>query len=441
MNFPSTEFEDALAALCDGRIDDDALGELHELLRGDSAAQDEYLWRVELHGELASSKLDFGVAKKTKSRFPLSVIGMIGMLILVAGIWQSTDPQAIAEVTALTDAKWMTPVGFREGDGLGNEQRLELQSGTVELVFASGVRMRLVGPTIVETLTVNRARLVMGEAHVLAETAESKGFILLTPTSQFVDIGTAFTANVAPDGLSRLEVLEGEVDVVLEGIADSPRLRSGESLYVEPGPRRVITRLESGDGTAGFGFPTIGPPSREDFADESRGRASVRVAQGQLRERPGPSASGPVSVLLDGVGQAKQDSPLESAFFEQGFLGQFLIDLGEPISIQTINCYSWHQHNKELRHRHRARQRFTLYGFAGSEPPDLELPPKEAGWTRIARVNSDQLFRVTDALDRPSQQVSSISSAEGNLGRYRYLLWAVKNPTFFGEFDVFGSPE
>jgi hypothetical protein len=440
MNFPSAEFEDAVAALCDGRIDDDALGKLHELLRADSAAQEDYLWRVELHSELASGELDLGRKQKANSRFPLYVIGLVGMLVLMASIWPSTQPRAVAVVTSLTDAKWMTPVGFLEGDGLGNEQRLELQSGTVDLVFGSGARMRLVGPTIVETLTINRARLVMGEAHVVAETAEAKGFTLLTPTSQFVDIGTAFTANVAPDGLSRLEVVEGEVDVVLDGIADSPRLRSGESLYVEPGPRRVITRLESGDGTAGFGFPTIGPPSREDFADQSRGHASVRVTQGQLRERPGPSASGPASVLLDGGGQSKQDSPLESAFFEHGFLGQFLVDLGQPISIETVNCYSWHQHNRELRHRHRATQRFTLYGFSGSEPPSLELPPKEAGWTRIARVNSDQQFRVSDALDRPAQQVSSISSAEGDLGRYRYLLWVVQRPTFFGEFDVFGSP-
>ena len=59
MKFPSPEFDDAVAALCHGTISDEALAELHELLRADSHARDEYLWRVEVHGELASGRLDF----------------------------------------------------------------------------------------------------------------------------------------------------------------------------------------------------------------------------------------------------------------------------------------------------------------------------------------------------------------------------------------------
>ena len=54
MNFPSTEFDDAVATLCHGTIGDQALQELHELLHADTSARDEYLWRVEVHGELAS---------------------------------------------------------------------------------------------------------------------------------------------------------------------------------------------------------------------------------------------------------------------------------------------------------------------------------------------------------------------------------------------------
>jgi hypothetical protein len=92
-------------------------------------------------------------------------------------------------------------------------------------------------------------------------------------------------------------------------------------------------------------------------------------------------------------------------------------------------------------HRHRARQRFTLYGYAGDQLPDITLTPSESGWTRIARVNSDRFFEVSTPLERPAQQASSITAAQGEIGRFRYLLWEVTGNTFFGEIDVFATPE
>jgi hypothetical protein len=304
--------------------------------------------------------------------------------------------------------------------------------------FNSGASAKLFGPTILEPLSNNSAFLMQGKLRLVAETPESRGFSVLTPTSKFVDIGTAFTATVEPDGLSRLDVCKGEVDVVLEGIESSPRLRTGETLYIEPGERRIMTRIEPGDGTAAFRFPTIQPPSREDYADQAFGHANIRVIQGQLKTDPGQSGS--AAILLDGAGQSHQDAPEDSAFFEDGTRGSFLVDLGQVILVTKINSYSWHQHATLEEHRHRALQRFTLYGFAGDELPDLTRSPRRAGWTRIARVNSDRFFDVDEPLDRPAQQACSITAARGEIGRYRYLLWVTGGNTFFGEFDVFGSP-
>ena len=221
---------------------------------------------------------------------------------------------------------------------------------------------------------------------------------------------------MAPDGLSRLEVTEGEVDVLLDGVKKPKRLKQGETLFVEPGERKIITLIEPGDGTADFRFPTIEPPSAEDYADQSSGNATIHVADGVLRTQA--AASGPASVLLDGKGQPQQGA----------------------ISITKINSYSWHQHDLVKEHRERALQIFTLYGYAGEELPDLSLSPEKSGWTRIARVNSEQFFNVNERLDRPAQQASSITADEGDVGKYRYLLWVTKRNTFYGEFDVFGAP-
>lgn len=466
MNFPSPEFDDAIDALFHGTIGDDTLEELHELLRANESAQDEYLWRVELHSELASGHLGFGEsanpietprsdARPTcrarsngrRNRFPAILNVVLLLLIMLGGwMWWSYSPlespapvEMVARITALEDCQWggSTPA-YRLGDAVRREQRLHLLSGSVELEFASRARAKIIGPTIFEPHSGNSAFLLQGQIQLEAETSESKGFVVQTPTSQFVDIGTAFTATVSPDGLSRLDVSDGEVDVVLSGVESSPRIRAGEAMCIEPGERQVMTRIEQGGGTAAFRFPTIEPPSSEDYADHASGRADIRVVQGQLRTRL--RQSGPATVLLDGSGQSRQDDPSESAFFETNSGGSFLVDLGQQVSVTKINSYSWHQHETLEEHRHRAIQRFTLYGFSGDQLPDMTLPPHRAGWERIARVNTDQFFDVHQPLERPAQQACSITAAHGEIGRFRYLLWEIDGGTFFGEFDVFGEP-
>ena len=469
MKFPSPEFDDAVAALCHGTISDEALAELHELLRADSRAQDEYLWRVEVHGELASGNLDFrhlSACEETdgmleafptparvaiqagQRRYRSTAIGAAVLVLIVLGgglwVWRASQnppvpPKVVARFDDLQDCRWMVQTTrVRTGDAIQNGQRIELSSGMAEVLFDSGASVKIFGPTIVEPRSNNSAFLMQGQIQLEAETLASKGFTLLTPTSKFVDIGTAFTATVEPDGLSRVDVSKGEVDVVLEGIKSSPRLRAGETLCIEPGERQVMTRIESGDGTAAFRFPTIDPPSSEDYADQALGHANIRVAQGRLKTHRGQPGS--AAVLLDGAGQSHQDSPDESAFFEDGSNGCFLVDLGQVISVTKINSYSWHQHETLEEHRHRALQRFTLYGYSGDQLPDMTLSPRRAGWKRIARVNTDRSFEVHEPLERPAQQACSITAAHGEIGRFRYLLWVTEGHTFFGEFDVFGSP-
>ena len=471
MKFPSPEFDNAVAALCHGTIGDETLADLHGLFRTDLRARDEYLWRVEVHGELASGKLDFRhvsvceEADDNVEAFPTSarVATQVGqrrylatrvaaatliLIILGGGLWvwhelqtSPAKPEVVAQFAELKDCRWMvSTTRVRLGDPIHIGQRIELSSGSAEVEFNSGARMTVLGPSILEPLSDNSVFLMQGQVRLVAATPDSKGFTLQTPTSKFVDIGTAFTAKVTPDGLNRLDVSKGEVHVVLDGVEPLPRLRAGETLYIEPGEQRVMTRIEPGDGTAAFRFPTIELPSREDYADQALGHASIRVLKGQLDNKPGPGRSGSAAVLLDGSGQSHQDAPKMSAFFERNSGGSFLVDLGQAISVTKVNSYSWHQHKTLEEHRHRATQRFTLYGFSGDQLPDMKLSPRRTGWTRIARVNTDIFFEVDEPLERPAQQACSITAAHGEIGRFRYLLWVVQGGTFFSEFDVFGSP-
>ncbi len=124
------------------------------------------------------------------------------------------------------------------------------------------------------------------------------------------------------------------------------------------------------------------------------------------------------------------------------------MDLGRSVFIEKINTYSWHQ-AREVANRVRAVQKYILYGYDGDAPPSTEGDLKAAGWTQIARVNSDDFFRVMQPIDRPAQQACSITGAQGAIGRYRFLLWFVEptraidpryfNSTFYSEFDVYAK--
>jgi len=122
--------------------------------------------------------------------------------------------------------------------------------------------------------------------------------------------------------------------------------------------------------------------------------------------------------------------PASLRFFEDGSGGSFLVDLGRVVSVMKINSYSWHQHETLEEHRHRATQRFTLYGFSEDQLPNMRRSPRCAGLMCIARVNTDRFFQVDEPLERPAHQACSITAAHEEIGRFRYLLWVVHGGTF-----------
>jgi hypothetical protein len=426
----------------DGQATAEETARMEALMMADAALRSEFLACARVEASLRTALVGERVSSPRRTTrwrqvwIPLAAAAavVIGAFVFYAEISERLGhPAAVARFGQLDGCRWMDPATrVLGGDGIAVGQRVELAAGRAELHFATGARVTLLGPAIFELRSKNSGFLTLGEVRVAAETAESKGFILATPTSNFVDIGTAFSAGVSADGLSRLEVSEGIVDVVFREHAPPHRLRAGETMFVEPGERKILTRIEAGDGTTAFRFPTIPPPSADDYADRSQGHASIHVTRGKLG-RPGGAAE----VLLDGGGQSKQDSPRESVHFSPEPDGAFVVDLGRVMPVRRIHSYSWHQHQAIAAHRERAMQRFTLHGWTDDAPPDFSLPPEKAGWTRIARVNTDESLHVEKRLDRPAQQACAITSESGDIGHFRYLLWVVDSGTFYGEIDVF----
>lgn len=456
--------ESLISRHLDGRATAAEVADLSRELETSEESRRVYLRLARLHAALGTEEVvaDESPAIPTTAVRPpawrwlplAAAFAGIAAVVLLAWAWLRPispliRPAVVARFGVLHDVRWVAPdTQARPGDPLRPGQRVELSAGSAAVVFASGAEVTLLGPCIFEVTSANAGFLTLGHLKAVAATPESKGFTVRTRTARVVDIGTEFFAAAAPDGQSRIDVMSGEVDVHLDGARNPHRLRTGEALAVEAGPAQVLVRIEPGDGSAQFRFPTIPPPSSQDFADRSRGVATMQVVRGGLFITA-PVPSGPPDLLLDGRGQTAPDSPAESVFFGPNDSGALLLDLGRVLTISQINTYSWHQ-NHAVENRVRAVQKFTLFGFAGETPPPFEGPPSEAGWVPIARVDSDDFFRVVQPIDRPAQQACSITGAHGPLGRYRYLLWAVEpthsvtkpvlDNTFYAEFDVYGQP-
>jgi hypothetical protein len=392
-----------------------------------------------------------------------AIAGLVGMLVGVPTIVAiffvlGYVNRPAAQLVAAKNCRWThEATAIAIGSQLRPGQKIELAAGEAQIVFARGAVVTVRGASVLNIESDSCARLVVGNVSAKAETERSHGFTLRLPTTSVVDLGTEFHVQAAADGHSRVDVTAGAVEIHDGQTWQSRRLTAGQAAQFEPGERGVFAVIEGGDETPVWRFPTIEPPSDKDYADASQHHAKISVVEGQLDGK----YSGPVERLLDGHAQVMPDLPEQSVFFkdsETEIDGKFLLDLGKAVSVRKINTYSWHgsaNHSYPASglHTSRAPQRYTLYGFAGDNPPPTKGNPAEHGWTRICRVDTDEFFSVPPVINRPAQQAVSISRAAGEVGRYRYLLWVVlpsRTPlvagdvpwfenTFFGEFDVYAE--
>jgi len=375
------------------------------------------------------------------------VIGVAAIAFFKVSHANRSNTEMAVVGSSSSDVRWVSDP-LPEGASLLEGAKVKLAKGTVEIDFGSGAMTRLHGPAHFEIISSNSGFLHYGETFSRADNEESMGFTIQTHSGNFVDQGTEFLTTADPDGFSQLHVTSGAVDADVPGLG-MQRVQKGSSLGIEPGEVPVLIRIEPGDESPDFKFPTIPPPSNQDYANASQGRASVEwwpTDETDERNDLSPN-SGQPELLIDGIGQTGEDLPGESLFFRDGANGLIVLDLGREVPVSTINTYSWHRSAHDPEMRRRAVQRYTLWGRGDTRPSSAPQAGNHSGWTRIARVNTDAFFGVKDEPDRPPQQGCSIFSGSDAIGSFRYLLFEVSptpmpdgmrhRHTFFGEIDVF----
>lgn len=141
----------------------------------------------------------------------------------------------VATLTRTTGVAWPAAVERPELSRLEAGDVLRFDRGEVEVVFDSGVELKVRGPADVE---VRSADYAVGRLGTITARVgvDGRGFTIETPTARIMDLGTEFGIDVSRTGATEVAVFRGLVDLSVGRRATGTprRLRQGEALRVDP---------------------------------------------------------------------------------------------------------------------------------------------------------------------------------------------------------------
>jgi hypothetical protein len=105
--------------------------------------------------------------------------------------------------------------------GVQNGELVELTVGQVQLTFADGAQVMLVGPCKFIPESSHRGRLELGRL-VAQVPARAIGFTVVTPTAEIVDLGTEFGVETDESGATEVQVFKGKVELRQEIAGNDP---------------------------------------------------------------------------------------------------------------------------------------------------------------------------------------------------------------------------
>jgi hypothetical protein len=231
------ELEVLTTVYLDGTITPPQLQQLNALLLADATARREFAELLNVDSALAALAADWAppqVAAKpakptrwlTASPRWLAAAACISLL-LGAWFWQDTH-RAFATV-----GKAAGVVELADGTKLRGET-YHIGAGSISLTTARGARIVIEAPA--EFRFESAQRLHMKRGRLAADVPPSaKGFTVITPTGDAVDLGTRFGVDVPSSGSAEVHVFQGEVITKASGAHANQSLRGGDAVSFAQG--------------------------------------------------------------------------------------------------------------------------------------------------------------------------------------------------------------
>jgi len=166
----------------------------------------------------------------------------------------------VATIVRTSDTVWRpnypVPADFSR---LAVGNFLALDRGQIELIFDTGVEVVARGPCRIRITSPNSIFAERGAISARVGNT-GKGFKIDTPSTQLLDLGTAFGVDVDPRGITDVAVFDGMVDLTSgrTRVGHPDRLFQGDAVQVSnDGQTRRLVAFDS------FKFPVAGDMNRE----------------------------------------------------------------------------------------------------------------------------------------------------------------------------------
>lgn len=167
----------------------------------------------------------------------------------VDGLDESSEPtdSGVAVLVHAVDAQMPGDHPPQIGDIL-SPGKLRLESGLLELKFYSGAKLVVAGPADLELVTAYEVICRRGRIRAQVPPA-ARGFSIISPQFELVDLGTEFALSVGANGESKVQVLDGEVELYPPGAKHSPnaarKLFGGEGVAWDAGVERLLQERDT----------------------------------------------------------------------------------------------------------------------------------------------------------------------------------------------------
>jgi catechol 2,3-dioxygenase-like lactoylglutathione lyase family enzyme len=221
----------------------DADGLLGRLER-DPAAREYLLERAVLHASLRHSLsrrslADWAVSRAREDAVPRGGRGrrVLGWLAVSACVAAAILGGLISTRPYATVTAGIGTAGLATGNVVRGEPHL-LAAGVLELQTRRGAQLVIEAPAAFRFESPQRLRLTKGR--IAAEVpARAKGFTVVTPSGEAIDLGTRFAVDVPASGEAEVHVFSGEV--VARGGQNMPtNLRDGEAFSLAANAARDL---------------------------------------------------------------------------------------------------------------------------------------------------------------------------------------------------------
>lgn len=215
MNGANSEFQSLMCAILDGTVNNAQTERMATLLRADPPLRSEYVKQMRLDAALRFTN---GAAARPTSirapkviRFPLARIAWAAAAVVVAmGLFFvfGTSRGVRVEIVSARDG---APPEFVAG-GKMRLHSLKLIRGNVSMRLSSGVLLEVAAPAEMHLADAMHVRVVAGR--ITADVGEhGKGFVIETPQTRIVDLGTRFGVDASDAAHTDVVVFQGQVEL------------------------------------------------------------------------------------------------------------------------------------------------------------------------------------------------------------------------------------